>query len=393
MTRASDRETDDRRADASGDGSGSRGDALDVGLVVYGGLDRTSGGFRYDRKLVSHLEGRGDRVEVIALPWRTYPEHLADARSEALRAKLNRPVDVLVQDELCHPSLWRHNPHLDRPGAVVSIVHHLRTDEVGPTLRPATRAIERRYLRTVDAAICASADTRDRTVALAPLPTLVARPGGRVEGAAVSPEAAAGRAREGPLRIGFVGNLVPRKGATTLLAGLARVDRPWELTVVGSHEADPGYAREVREAAAERGIGERVTFAGEVDDAELASLLRRLHVLAVPSRHEGFGAVYLEAMEYGAVPVASAAGGASELVADGENGFLVEPDDPDRIAAVVDRLAADRTELARLSRAALETASEHPGWAETMERARSFLVDIAGGREPGTDGRDGGDHA
>lgn len=384
---------DDRRTEAGGDGGGARGDALEVALVVYGGLDRTSGGFRYDRKLVSHLERRGDRVEVIALPWRTYPEHLADARSESLRAKLNRPVDVLLQDELCHPSLWRHNPHLDRPGAVVSIVHHLRTDEVGPALRPATRAVERGYLETVDAAICASADTRDRTVSLASLPALVARPGGRVESPALSPDAVAERARDGPLRVGFVGNLVPRKGATTLLAGLARVDRPWELTVVGSREADPEYAREVREATVERGIRERVTFAGEVDDAELESILERLHVLAVPSRHEGFGAVYLEAMEYGVVPVASAAGGASELVADGENGFLVEPDDPDRIAAVVDRLAADRADLARLSRAALETAREHPGWAETMERVRSFLVDLVEGGASPSEERYGGERA
>ena len=366
---------------------------MHVGLVVYGGLDRTSGGFRYDRKLVSHLEERGDEVEVIALPWRSYPRHLADACSRSLRSRLNRPVDVLVQDELCHPSLWRHNPRLDRPGAIVSLVHLLRSGGPPTRLEPVYRAIERRYLETVDAAVCTSADTRDRTKKLATVPTLVAPPAGRVEGAAVTPDRVTARAKSGPLRVTFVGNLVPRKGLSTLLSGLARVDgsdpgdeTDWHLTVVGSHDADPATARAAVERATALGIADRVTFTGEVSDSELESILERSHVLAVPARYEGFGMVYLEAMEYGVVPIASAVGGASEFVADGRTGLLVDPDDAGRIGALVGELAADRDRLAALGRAALETAASHPTWAETMDRVRSFLrahAEVDAGRRAG----------
>ena len=45
---------------------------MHVGLLIYGSLDTISGGFIYDRHLVRYLREQGDRVEVIALPWRPY---------------------------------------------------------------------------------------------------------------------------------------------------------------------------------------------------------------------------------------------------------------------------------------------------------------------------------
>ncbi len=352
-----------------------------VGFVVYGDLDRTSGGFRYDRKLVEHLEGHGDDVEVIALPWRSYPRSLVDGLSSAVRRRLNRPFDVLVQDELCHPSLWRHNPRLDRPGAIVSLVHLLRSGGPSTRLTPIHRVVERRYLETVDAAVCTSRDTCERTRELSTMPTLVAPPAGRVEGPVVTADRVAERARSAPLQVTFVGNLVPRKGLETLLSAVARLeDHDWRLTVVGSHEAAPASARAAVERVDALEITDRVTFTGEVSATRLESILERSHLLAVPARYEGFGMVYLEAMEYGVVPIASAVGGASEFVEDGRNGFLVEPDDDRRIGELLSELAGDRNRLTDLGHAALEAAADHPSWGESMHRVRSFLHTCAEGR-------------
>jgi glycosyltransferase involved in cell wall biosynthesis len=361
-----------------------------VGLVVYGGLEETSGGFRYDRRLVSHLERRGEDVEVIALPWRSYGRHLLDGVSRTLRRRLDRPFDVLLQDELCHPSLWRHNRRLERPETIVSLVHLLRSGRSegrSAPRRAVETAVERRYLEGVDAAICTSRDTRNRTVSLADRPTLVAPPAGRVEEPALDAETVATRARaDGPLRVAFVGNVIPRKGATTLIEGLSRVegpsrcDRAWELTVVGSLESDPEYAASVADVATERGVRDRVTFTGELPDTDLEAVLERSHVLAVPSSYEGFGMVYLEAMEHGVVPIASSVGGASEIVDDGRNGFLVGPDAPGTVANLLERLATDRDELAALGTAALETAAAHPTWEETMDSVRSFLLERVDGK-------------
>jgi len=344
-----------------------------IGLVVYDGLGETSGGYRYDRKLVAHLRGRGDEVETISVPRRSYGRALLDGLSRSLRRRLNRPFDVLLQDELCHPSLWRLNPRLTRPTALVSLVHLLRSGGPRTPLRPVYRRVEASYLRGVDAALCTSQHTRRRVEHLAPLPATVAYPAGRAEGAALGPARVERRAHDGPLRILFVGTLVPRKGVTTLVDALAELDGAWTATLVGRHDADPAYVDRVERAIDERGLCDRLSVPGPVPDEELAALFDRAHVLAVPSRYESFGMVYLEAMEHGVVPLASTAGGASELVDDWQNGCLVDPGDADGLRRALATLRDDRSRLALLAREALATASTHPDWASSMTSVRAFL--------------------
>jgi len=360
---------------------------MHVGLVIYGDLGATSGGFRYDRQLVSYLREQGDTVDVISLPWRSYPRGLVDGVSPSIRAKLDRPVDVLVQDGLCHPSLWRQNRRLEKPGSIVALIHHLRSDDPTERFGPTFRPFERRYLESVDAAISTSQFTRTRARELAAgldqKPGLVAPPAGRTEGAAVTPERVRERAETGPLRVVYVGNVVPRKDPKTLLAAIARgqPERDWELTVVGSHDADPDYAASVVTAATEYGIDDRVTFTGEIETPELEAVLERSHVCCVPSRYEAFGMVYLEAMEYGVVPVAGRVGGAGEFVEQGHTGFVVDPGDETEITAHLQALDDQRERLAQLGENALMTAREHPTWNESMGEIRAFLGERSDGKQ------------
>ena len=354
-----------------------------VGLTLYGDLEERSGGFRYDRRLVAELEAAGDEVEVVSLPWRSYPRGLLDGLSPAVRDRLAVDVDVMLQDELAHPSLLRHTGTLPYP--VVSIVHHLRASEARP-LAPFYRAVERRYLSAVDAVVCNSAATRDAVTALGvETEPLVAPPAGDRFDPAIDPAAIDRRARQGPLKVTFVGNLIPRKGLDTLVDALGRVrDHDIRLTVVG-RPVDRGYADEVRGQVRERGLADRVTFAGELGDDALASWLRESHALAVPSRHEGFGIVYLEGMSFGLPAIASAAGGAREVVTDGETGWLVEPGDAGAVAEALRTLSADRDRLAGMGRAARRRYESWPSWPETAARVRELLVAVAGGE--GTAGR------
>jgi glycosyltransferase involved in cell wall biosynthesis len=280
-----------------------------VGVVVYDGLDGASGGFRYDRQLVDYLRAQGDTVEVISLPWRRYWRGVIDGIRPAGSSRLNRPVDVLVQDELCHPSLWRRNHRLASPDSVVALVHHVQSDDTRGRLPWLRRRIERRYLDSVDGAICTSEFTRRRARSLGTDlgESLVAPPAGRVEGPALTEQQVRKRAAERPLRISFVGNLIPRKRLTTLLSAVDRAANchgmtDWRLTVVGSHEANPDYADRAVDKATERGIADCIEFMGEIPESALTTVLEASHVLCVPSRYEGFGMVYLEAMEYGVVP-------------------------------------------------------------------------------------------
>jgi glycosyltransferase involved in cell wall biosynthesis len=355
---------------------------MKVGLALYGSLDERSGGFRYDRKLVEGLRRAGDTVAVVELPWRAYPRGLLDNVSPHFRDQLRVDVDVMLQDELAHPSLLLANR--DLPFPVVGVVHHLRASEPR-RLSPLYRAVERRYLATLDGVVCNSAATRDAVTALGvdPDATIVAPPAGDRFEPAIDDDEIASRAAsvEGsesdpaPLRVAFVGNIAPRKGLDTLVEGLARAEAAVDLTVVG-RTVDEGHVADVRRLVRERGLGDRVRFAGRLSDDELADVLRASHVLAVPSRYEGFGIVYLEGMSFGLPAIASRAGGASETVADGETGILVDPDDPVAVARALDAFASDPDRLAAMGRAARRRYETHPGWEESTARVRRLLAEV-----------------
>ncbi len=365
---------------------------MHIGLVVYGSLDGTSGGFRYDRKLVEYLRAHGDRVDVISLPWRSYPKNILDGFSRSIRSRLDRPFDVLIEDGLCHPTLWRHNRRLSQPEAVVGLVHHVQSDDPTERFGRLMQPFERRYLDTVDATISTSEFTHRRAARLAPTitsqPSLVAPPAGRRDtpsAGSVSADRVAERAADGPLEMLFVGNLVPRKDPKTLLSAVEYANQSglddWTLTIVGSHDSSPAYAADVTAHAAKLGIDTQVEFTGELSTAALESAFERSHVCCVPSRYEGFGMVYLEAMEYGLVPIASAQGGAGEFVSHGHNGFLVSPGSPTAIARHLVMLGSDRSQLATLGQRALATASAHPTWNETLSAVRSFLQTVSNDTE------------
>lgn len=344
---------------------------MNIGLTVYGSLDERSGGFRYDRKLVDELRAAGNTVDVIELPWRNYARGLLDNASPELGERLDTDVDIMLQDELAHPSLVYHNRSLPYP--IVSIVHHLRASE-SRRLSRFYRAVERSYLQTVDAVVCNSTVTRDVVTGLGVdrSATVVAPPAGDRFDPAIDADAIDDRAHDGSLRVVYVGNLAPRKGVDTLVDAVSMAACDAELTVVG-RAVDTGYVASVRKRIAESSLGARVELVGELPDADLAATLRSAHVIAVPSRYEGFGIVYLEGMSFGLPAIATRAGGATDVVTDGETGVLVDPDTPSAVARALAALDADRDRLAEMGTAARQRYENHPDWSTTAARVRDLL--------------------
>lgn len=150
------------------------------------------------------------------------------------------------------------------------------------------------------------------------------------------------------LRLLAVGRLGHYKGFDVLIDALAARPRD-RLLLVGDGEC----AEELRERARLRGVAERVRFAGEIDDARLASAYASADVFVLPSldRSEAFGLVLLEAMR-AALPVVASeipGSGVGSVVADGETGWLVPPGDAQALAAALDKLD-DETARARSGR-------------------------------------------
>lgn len=130
------------------------------------------------------------------------------------------------------------------------------------------------------------------------------------------------------------------KGVDELILALPtiRVTVPdVNLTVVGDGDDLP----RLRQLARERGVGDIVTFSGRVSDADLHRYLDGADVFVLPSRQEGFGIVFLEAMAHGRAVVAGAHGGTPEVVLDGITGHLVPYGDSDALVAAVVSLLTD----------------------------------------------------
>ncbi len=141
-----------------------------------------------------------------------------------------------------------------------------------------------------------------------------------------------------------------RKGVDTTLLALARVapDAPdLRYRIVGSGPDKPRLENLVREL----GLARRVVFEEGVGDDVLARRYAECSFFVLPSGQEGFGIVYLEAMYFAKACIAARAGGAPEVVIDGETGLLVPYGDVDRLAAAIRRLASERDLRARYGQA------------------------------------------
>jgi glycosyltransferase involved in cell wall biosynthesis len=162
---------------------------------------------------------------------------------------------------------------------------------------------------------------------------------------------------EAPGYLLFVGRLRVRKGVEVLLAALAdlRRRRPGaRLRVVGDGE----HRQALERCAAALAPGDAVVFLGRCSAARVRGLLAGAAALVVPSIYEGMPLVVLEAMAAGVPVVASRVSGIPEVVVDGETGWLVPPEDPERLAASLAEVLADPEEARRRGAAGRRRVAE-----------------------------------
>jgi glycosyltransferase involved in cell wall biosynthesis len=347
---------------------------MKIGLIIYGSLDTVSGGYLYDRKLVETLRKRGDQVEIITLPRRNYAAHLTDN----FHFRLPRGFDLIIEDELNHLSLLSANR--DKPCPVISLVHNLHFLEPRSTWQnDLYRVIERSYLNSVDGFVFNSNTTRNAVQALIrdQKPFIIANPPTDRFWSRLNENQIRPRTNEtNPLRLLFLGNVIPLKGLHVLLEALRHSAFDCRLDVVGSLNVNLAYARKMQEKANACGLSSKVFFHGILDAAPLIERLEYARVMVVPSSYEGFGIAYLEGMGFGLPAIATTSGAASEFITDGENGYLIPPENSLVLAERLTTLANDRELLARMSINALKRYQGQLTWEETVDCIRDFLLQM-----------------
>ena len=363
---------------------------MHIGLILYGSLNKLSGGYLYDRKLVAYLQERGDSVEIISLPWRNYLNHLRDNFSSGLCRRLVRlRADVLLQDELNHPSFFMLNRRLREQinYPVISIVHLLRSSEGHPVWQNYFyRQVERLYLSSVDGFIYNSLTTRQAVEQLLmgpevqKRPNIVAYPGGDRLHPEISAAEITHRAQSDILQLLFLGNVIPRKGLHILLKALKQLSTDqWKLTVIGDTRAEPSYARAINHQITQDGLAKNVSFAGIVSDDELVNYMKTSHLLVMPSSYEGYGIVYSESMGFGLPAIGTTEGAAWEIITHNRDGFLISPGDVIALTSYLTELAQNRQHLLEMSLAAYNRYRSLPTWEECTKTIRTFLIQLTQG--------------
>ncbi len=126
------------------------------------------------------------------------------------------------------------------------------------------------------------------------------------------------------------------------------------LVVVGEGD-DRGRLERL---AVEMGVAERVKFLAGLTQEELMACYARCDVFALPSRREGFGLVFLEAMAHGKPVVGGAHGGTPEIIEDGVTGLLVPHGDVEQLFGALEKLLTNEPLRRRMGHRARERVSE-----------------------------------
>lgn len=140
-----------------------------------------------------------------------------------------------------------------------------------------------------------------------------------------------------PATVLSVGNLIPIKGHELLLHSIAKLRSTHPALRCEIIGEGPEYGR-LNALARELNISDAVNFLGLQDRASVAEAMRRCTLFVLPSRYEGLGCVYLEAMATGKPVIGCRGQGIEEIIQHGRNGLLVGPDNAEELASAISLL-------------------------------------------------------
>jgi len=236
------------------------------------------------------------------------------------------------------------------------------------------RPIMEKALKAADALIVLTEYERDHLVSMGvPLQKM------HVVGAGTDPERFQGidrsafRTRHGigeadPI-IAFVGRMEPEKGVGTLLEAMPGVWRtaPSARLVLAGPPTHYSSAIAAKIAAFPREGREKLMLLGTISEAEKAELLAACDLLAMPSRVESFGIVYLEAWACGKPVIGCRTGAVPSVIEDGEDGLLVTFGDAEELAAAIIRLVSDESMRKKMGEKGRSKVVDRYNWNRIAE--------------------------
>ena len=340
-------------------------------FAIPGDLQSLTGGYAWDRRIIAELQALGLRVQVLPLS-PGFPEPDAAALEDA-RRQIAALTDgaVLLADCLA----WGVLDDIAEAHAarlrIIALCHHPLALESGLTAERAAalRRSETRVLQAAAAVVVtspATAATLTQEFGVARERITVALPG-------TDPVPPAPCTGEPPVLLSLA-TLTRRKAHDVLIAALSQVqDLPWRARFVGGTHFDQAWVDILRAQVNSAGLAERIAFVGSTATPQQEYQQADLFVL--PSRYEGYGMVFAEALAHG-LPVIAARAGAVPEVVPPDAGLLVPVDDVDALAAALRRVLSEPTTRAALRAGALRAAAGLPRWQDSARGLYNLIAPL-----------------
>ncbi|MBF2075013.1 MAG: glycosyltransferase [Synechococcales cyanobacterium C42_A2020_086] len=184
-----------------------------------------------------------------------------------------------------------------------------------------------------------------------------------------------------------LGRMVPRKGVDTVIRSFAHLLKqplPARLLIVGGEadDPDPRLTPEISRLSAiaqELGVASRVTFVGRKGRDVLKYYYSAADVFVTTPWYEPFGITPIEAMACGTPVIGSNVGGIKFTVKDGETGYLVPPNDPERLAERLSHLLHNPPLRSLLGRQAIRRCQDHFTWQKVTSAVAALYEEVLSG--------------
>ncbi len=344
---------------------------VSVYFAIPGDLNTFTGGYGYDRRLISGLTALGIKVKVVPLSNR-FPKIDAAAIADADACLNAFPDDAIVLiDGLAFGVLntvaQRHCQRLK----LIALCHHPLALENGlsTSQAEALRQSEKEALNHAIAVVVTSAETAKILTDQFSIPQskiTIAMPG--------TDKQTYARCQNTPPVLLTVATLTRRKAHDVLIDALAQITHlSWSARFVGGAEFDPDWAIFLCRKVQALDLEQRITFVGSV--ADLAAEYREADVFVLPSLFEGYGMVFAEALSFG-LPIVAARAGAVPALVSAEAGILVPPQDSDSLAEALSTLLSNPDQLQTLRNGAQIAAKSLTTWEDTATIVSGLITKI-----------------
>jgi glycosyltransferase involved in cell wall biosynthesis len=347
-------------------------------IFVYpGDLNSPTGGYAYDRRIITGLKSFAWEIQLIGLG-EGYPfPNPAQVKQAKEQLQGLAPGVPMVIDGLALGALPEVAACVAEHHPLIALIHHplafefgLSQDQAALLKQSETEAL--RHASKVIANSPATAHDLNRHYGV-PMDRIDVVLPGTDRSMQQRERSQITNGNRNAIRLLSVGSIIPRKGFHDLLAALAPLaDLPWTLSIAGDTTRNAGAFEQLIGDITRFGFEGRVHVLGAVSDSELDILYTQADAFVLASLFEGYGMVYAEAMAYGLPIIATSAGAIPDTVPS-EAGLLVSPGDIAALTLALKTIIEDAPSRARLSSGALQAATQQPTWDQATQQFATAL--------------------